>query len=250
MSRADTSWGESARSRRRSVLPLKDNVPTRRAPIVTIALIATNIAVWLVYEDAGGPGLQASVDESAYHPCEVTDSCRQVGSDWLVTAFTSVFMHGSWSHLLGNMLFLWIFGNNVEDTLGRVRYVVFYVLGGLTATALQTFVTLGYGSDAEAAIPNLGASGAIAAVLGAYIVFHPGGSVLTWIAPIFFVAIPALVYLGLWFVFQLIEGGYSFTHPAEGGGVAYFAHIGGFVFGVLAVKVFQPANRRPVRAYD
>ena len=231
------------------MLPLKDNVPTRRAPVLTVALIVANVAVWLLYEDAGGAGIEAAVNESAYHPCEVEDSCRQVGEDWHVTALTSMFMHGSWAHLLGNMLFLWIFGNNVEDTLGRARFILFYVLGGLAATALQTFVTLGYGSGAEAAIPNLGASGAIAAVLGAYILLHPGGSVLTWIAPIFFVPIPALVYLGLWFAFQLVEGGYAFTHPQEGGGVAYFAHIGGFVFGLLAVKLFQPSGRRPVRGY-
>ena len=231
------------------MLPLKDNVPTRRAPILTVALIVANVAVWVLYQDAGGAGLQAAVNESAYHPCEVEDSCRQVGEDWHVTAFTSMFMHGSWAHLLGNMLFLWIFGNNVEDELGRVRFIFFYVLGGLAATGLQTFVTLGYGSAAEAAIPNLGASGAIAAVLGAYILLHPGGRVLTWIAPIFFIPIPALVYLGLWFGFQLVEGGYAFTHPQEGGGVAYFAHIGGFVFGVLAVKVFQPSGRQPVRGY-
>ncbi len=231
------------------MLPLKDNVPTRRAPILTVALIVANVAVWLLYENAGGAGIEAAVNESAYHPCEVEDSCRQIGRDWEVTAFTSMFMHGSWAHLLGNMLFLWIFGNNVEDTLGRIRFILFYVLGGLAATALQTFVTLGYGSPAEAAIPNLGASGAIAAVLGAYILLHPGGSVLTWIAPIFFVPIPALIYLGLWFLFQLIEGGYAFTHPQEGGGVAYFAHIGGFLFGLLAVKLFQPDDGHPVRGY-
>ena len=231
------------------MLPLRDNVPTRRTPVLTSALILANVAVWIFYENAGGSGLEAAVNESAYHPCEVEDSCRQIGEDWHVTAFTSMFMHGSWAHLLGNMLFLWIFGNNVEDALGRIRFIVFYLVGGLAATALQTFVTLEFGSARDAAIPNLGASGAIAAVLGAYILLHPGGSVLTWIAPIFFVPIPALVYLGLWFVFQLFEGGFAFTHPVQGGGVAYFAHIGGFVFGLLAVKPFQPAGSRPVRGY-
>jgi membrane associated rhomboid family serine protease len=230
------------------VLPLKDNIPTRRFPILTVGLIAANVLVWLVYEDAGqGVGFIASVDEAAYHPCEVEDSCRQVGEDWPLTVFTSMFMHGSWAHLLGNMLFLWIFGNNVEDTLGRVRFLLFYVLGGVAATALQTFVTLQYGSAADAEIPNLGASGAIAAVLGAYILYHPGGTVLTWIAPIFFVPIPALIYLGLWFLFQLVEGGYSFTHPEAGGGVAYFAHIGGFLFGFLAAKLFATGRPTPLR---
>ncbi|MDQ3890762.1 MAG: rhomboid family intramembrane serine protease [Actinomycetota bacterium] len=229
------------------MLPLKDNVPTRRLPILTIALIAANLAVWILYENAGGRGFHASVNELAYHPCEVDNTCRQIGEDWPVTIFTSMFMHGSWAHVLGNMLFLWIFGNNVEDTLGRLRFLLFYVLGGVAATALQTFVTLEYGSVRDAAVPNLGASGAIAGVLGAYLVLHPGGMVLTWIAPIFFVPIPALVYLGLWFVFQLVEGGYSFTHPEQGGGVAYFAHVGGFLFGLVTVKLFQPEARRPLR---
>ena len=230
------------------MLPLKDNVPTRHFPILTVGLIAANVLVWILYQDAGqGRGFIASVNEAAYHPCEIEDSCRQVGEDWPVTIFTSMFMHGSWMHLLGNMLFLWIFGNNVEDTLGRVRFVLFYVLGGLAATALQTIVTLQFGSPDDASIPNLGASGAIAAVLGAYLVLHPGGTVLTWIAPIFFVPIPALLYLGLWFVFQLIEGGAEFLYPSEGGGVAFFAHIGGFVFGFLAIKFFSAGRPRPLR---
>jgi membrane associated rhomboid family serine protease len=230
------------------VLPIKDNVPTRRAPVLTVALIVANVAVWVLYQEAGTePGLTQSVNELAYHPCEVEDSCRRIGEDWPLTSLTSIFMHGSWAHLLGNMLFLWIFGNNVEDTLGRVRFAVFYLLGGLAATATQTVVTLQYGTPEEATIPNVGASGAIAAVLGAYILLHPGGTVLTWIAPIFFVPIPALIYLGLWFVFQLVEGGYAFTHPSEGGGVAYFAHIGGFVFGFLTVKLFRAGRTQRLR---
>ncbi len=230
------------------MLPLKDNVPTRVFPVLTVALIVANVLVWLLYEDAGeGRGFVASVTEGAYQPCEVEGSCEQIGYGWPVNVFTSMFMHADWMHLIGNMLFLWIFGNNVEDTLGRVRFVAFYLLGGVVATALQTFVTLGYGSEQEAEVPNLGASGAIAAVLGAYIVLHPGGSVLTWIAPIFIFPIPAVLYLGLWFVFQLVEGGYSFTHPEQGGGVAYFAHIGGFAFGFLAIKVFSAGRPRPLR---
>ncbi len=227
------------------MLPIKDDVPTRTTPVLTVALILANVLMWILYQDAGAePGLTASVNELAYHPCEVERSCDVKGEDWHVTAFTSMFMHGSWAHLLGNMLFLWIFGNNVEDELGKVRFVLFYVLGGLAAAAAQTVVTLGWGSPTEAAIPNVGASGAIAAILGAYILLHPGGRVLTWIAPIFFIPIPAIIYLGLWFLFQLLEGGYAFTHPQEGGGVAYFAHIGGFVFGFLAIKLFAVGRRR------
>jgi rhomboid family protein len=230
------------------VLPLKDNIPTRRTPVLTIGLIVANVLMWVLYQDVGTePGLTQSVNELAYHPCEVENSCPQVGEDWPLTAITSMFMHGSWAHLLGNMLFLWIFGNNVEDTLGPVRYLVFYFLGGLAATAAQTFVTLQFGTPEDATIPNVGASGAIAAILGAYIVLHPTGMVLTWIAPIFFIPIPAMIYLGIWFVFQLIEGGYAFLQPTEGGGIAYFAHIGGFVFGLLTIKVFSRERARPVR---
>ena len=148
------------------MLPLRDNVPTRSFPIVTVALIVANVLVWVLYQL---PDLQGSVTELAYQPCEVVNTCPTVGQDWQVTALTSMFMHGSWAHLLGNMLFLWIFGNNVEDALGRVRYLLFYLAGGLAATAVQTFVTLAFASDADAAIPNLGASGAISAVLGAYL---------------------------------------------------------------------------------
>ena len=233
------------------MLPLKDNVPTRHFPMLSVGLIVANVAVWLLYQDAGaGAGFEASIEELAYQPCEVVDECArgaEVGEDWQVTAFSSMFMHGSWDHLLGNMLFLWIFGNNVEDTLGRARFLVFYLLAGLTATALQTFVTLEYASAGEAAIPNLGASGAISGLLGAYILLYPGGKVLTWIMPIFFFELPAFLYLGFWFLFQLWDGGLSVAHPQAGGGVAYFAHIGGFLFGLLLVKPFSTGRPRKLQ---
>src|SRR5918996_730190 len=200
------SWRSS--SPEADVLPLKDNVPTRHFPILTVGLIAANVAVFLLYQDAGeGRGFVSSVNELAYQPCELEGSCRQIGENWYLNVFTSMFMHGSWGHLLGNMLFLWIFGNNVEDTLGRFRFIAFYVLGGLAATAAQTVVTLGWGTQQDAQIPNLGASGAIAAVLGAYF----------------------------------------FVHPEAGGGVAYFAHLGGIAFGLLTVKLFSAGRPRPLR---
>jgi membrane associated rhomboid family serine protease len=222
------------------VLPLRDNVPTRSFPIVTVALIAANVLVWVLYQL---PDLQGSVNELAYHPCEVEGSCPTVGQAWPLTALTSMFMHGSWLHLLGNMLFLWIFGNNVEDALGRARYLLFYLVGGFVATAVQTFVTLAYASDAEAAIPNVGASGAVSAVLGAYLLLLPHAKVLTII---FFILreVPAVLFLGIWFAFQLLDGGASVAHPEAGGGVAFFAHIGGFVFGFLVVKLAQ--QHRPL----
>ena len=227
------------------MLPLKDNIPTARRPVVTYALILTNLAVWIVYEHAGAqPGFGQSLGSSGYFPCDVGGSCSPPGHPWFVTAITSMFLHAGWAHLLGNMLFLWIFGNNVEDRLGRVRFLLLYLAGGLAATAAQTFVTLQWGSTTDAEIPNVGASGAIAAVLGAYILLYPGAIVLTWIAPIFLIPIPAVVYLGIWFALQLFLGSSSFTSPESGGGVAYFAHIGGFVFGLAACRyVLLP--RRP-----
>jgi membrane associated rhomboid family serine protease len=222
------------------VLPLRDNVPTRSFPLVTVALIAANVLVWVLYQL---PNLEGSIVELAYQPCEVVNTCPTVGEDWPVTAFTSMFMHGGWAHLLGNMLFLWIFGNNVEDALGKVRFLLFYLAGGLFATATQTVVTLAFGNDLQAAIPNVGASGAVSAVLGAYLVLLPRAMVLT---VVFFVLreIPAVVFLGIWFLFQLIDGSASLAAPQAGGGVAFFAHIGGFVFGMLAAKPLQ--RRQPL----
>ena len=158
-------------------------------------------------------------------------SCAQIDKGWPLTAFTSMFMHGSWLHLGGNMLFLWIFGNNVEDVMGRLRYLVFYILGGFAATALQTFVTLNWGRPGDALVPNLGASGAISAVLGAYLILFPQARVLTLVF-YFFIEVPAYFFLGFWIIFQLWQGGFSVIQAEGGGGVAFFAHIGGFAFGV------------------
>jgi membrane associated rhomboid family serine protease len=155
---------------------------------------------------------------------------------------TSMFMHGGWIHIAGNMLFLWIFGNNVEDSMGRVRFVVFYLTAGLAATALQTFVTFELGTAEDSFIPNVGASGAIAGVLGAYFLTFPHARVLTIVTLGFFFIpfqIPALFFLGFWFLFQLWQGGFDLFAPSGGGGVAFFAHIGGFAFGLVAVWVFR-----------
>jgi membrane associated rhomboid family serine protease len=230
------------------VLPLKDNVPTRQFPVLTVALIAANFAVWILWEKAGGqPSFNNSLIDGAYWPCEVEDSCRAHGWAWPVNVFTSMFMHASWEHILGNMLFLWIFGNNVEDALGRVRFLVFYLAGGIAATVIQSFVTLAYGTARDADVPNLGASGAIAAVLGAYFLLIPRARVLTFVLPFFFFEIPAVIFLGLWFLFQLVAGGYAFVQPESGGGVAFFAHLGGFGFGVATVKAFTAGRPRPLR---
>jgi len=223
------------------VLPLRDNVPTRSRPLVTYALVVANVLVWVLYQL---PDLQGSVDELAYHPCELESSCVQIGQDWPLTAVTSMFMHGDWLHLLGNMLFLWIFGNNVEDVMGHVRYLLFYLLAGLAATGLQTAITLASSSEATAEIPNLGASGAISGVLGAYFLILPRARILTVIV---FVLreIPAWVFLGIYFALQLYDANFQLRHPPEGGGVAVFAHVGGFLFGLLTVYLFR--KRRPLR---
>jgi membrane associated rhomboid family serine protease len=226
------------------VLPLKDNVPTRSFPLVTLLLIAANAAVWIFYQL---PQQDLGV-EYAYQPCELTGSCppgAAIGEDWPVTSVTSMFMHGDWLHIAGNMLFLWIFGNNVEDALGKVRFLVFYLLAGFAATGLQTAVTLGTAEGVDTAIPNLGASGAVSGVLGAYLLLLPTASVLT-IVFYFLVEVPAFLFLGFWFLFQLWLGGVSLTVPQQGGGVAFFAHIGGFAFGMLTVYLFA-AGRRPLR---
>jgi membrane associated rhomboid family serine protease len=232
------------------VIPLRDNVPTRSFPIVTVGLIVANVLVW--FWEVGGTPFERDVYDYGYYPCAVEGPClgEAVGHEpvW-VMAFSSMFMHGSWIHIIGNMLFLWIFGNNVEDALGKVKFLVFYLVAGLAATAAQTFVTLQYASAEDASIPNIGASGAVAGVLGAYLLLLPGARVLTAIILgfIFFLReIPAVFFLGIWFLFQLIEGGFSITHPQSGGGVAFFAHIGGFVFGMAAVYLFA-GRRRPLR---
>ena len=219
------------------MFPIKDNVPTRSFPVVTVALIAINFAVWILYQV---PNLDRSVVEYAYQPCEVVSSCppgTAVGHDWDITWLTSMFMHGSWLHIIGNMLFLWIFGNNVEDAMGRLRFLAFYLLAGIAATALQTTVTLWMGTTDAAAVPNLGASGAVSGVLGAYLVLLPNASVLTLVF-YFLMEVPAALFLGFWFLFQLWEGGFSLLEPQAGGGVAFFAHIGGFAFGAATVRLW------------
>jgi membrane associated rhomboid family serine protease len=222
------------------MIPLSDGIPARRFPIVIVALILANFAVWIFYEL---PDLQGAVLHASFYPCTVDGSCHGPES-WGVSWITSMFMHGSWSHILGNMLFLAIFGKNVEDAFGRLRYLAFYFAGGFVATMTQTAMTLLAGTAAEAHVPQLGASGAIAAVLGAYYVLYPNSQVLTLVV-VFLVRIPAWFFLGGWFLFQLIEGNFGlFSASADGGGTAFFAHIGGFVFGVAVARLLAGAVAR------
>jgi membrane associated rhomboid family serine protease len=221
------------------MLPLSDGLRPRRFPIVNVSLIVANFAVWFLYEL---PHLHSSVYHASFYPCAVDNACR-APQPWGVSWFTAMFMHGSWDHILGNMLFLAIFGKNVEDAFGHVRYLAFYVAGGFVATMTQTAVTLLAGTASAARVPNLGASGAIAAVLGAFIVLYPTARIRSLLL-VFIVQIPAWVYLGGWFVYQLLEGNAGLTSSAaNGGGVAFFAHIGGFVFGALVTAALLNAGR-------
>ncbi len=155
------------------MLPLSDGLAARRFPVVNVAIIAANFAVWLLYEL---PNLRSAVFHASFYPCTVDHACRGPES-WGVSWITAMFLHGSWGHILGNMLFLAVFGKNVEDAFGHLRYLAFYFAGGFVATMTQTLMTLAFGSAAEGRIPNLGASGAIAAVLGAFFVLYPSSTI-------------------------------------------------------------------------
>lgn len=221
------------------MLPLKDNVPTRAFPAVTVGLIAANVVVWLWEWQTG---VEKEVLHYGYYPCSVEGPCVAPASTvhylpWFAGVFTSMFMHASWIHIGGNMLFLWIFGNNVEEAMGRLRYLAFYLLAGVVAVYSQAAI------DPSGTLPSIGASGAIAGVLGAYAVLLPRARVLTVVFLIFFftlIEIPAYVMLGLWFVLQFIPavGQVAVPDVAGNGGVAYFAHVGGFMFGLALVKLF------------
>ena len=237
------------------MIPLKDDIPTRRTPVLTLVIIAICVAVYFLFEhglwDLGTTGNERVLEFGAI-PYEITNPGKECGevegqlacereagalpdqAPWYLTLFTSMFMHGSLLHLAGNMLFLWVFGNNVEDSMSRWRFAIFYLLGGLAALGLQVV------TDPDSAVPTVGASGAIAAVLGAYALLYPRARVVTLIFIIIIftiIQLPALLVLGLWFLLQLLP---AFSDPVGGGegGIAYFAHIGGFVFGLLLIKLF------------
>jgi membrane associated rhomboid family serine protease len=251
------------------MFPVKDNIPLARFPIVTVALVAINVVVYLLEIRHGGSFFGGPTDSVAVRygaiPYELTHPGSHCGlvtlqtptgaastvacqgqpgvtgtppaqpATW-ETAFTSMFLHGSFLHIFGNMLFLAIFGPTVEDVMGRVRFPVFYLLGGLVALGTQVLV------DPNSTTPTLGASGAIAAVLGGYIVLYPRARILSLVLIIFFftiVEVPALVLLGFWFVLQLVLGAAGLASPVGSGeGVAYFAHIGGFAYGLLLIRPF------------
>jgi len=228
------------------MLPLSDGLRARNFPIVNLSLIVANFAVWIFYEL---PHLNSAVFHASFYPCAVDNSCH-APEPWGVSWVTAMFLHGSWSHILGNMLFLAVFGKNVEDAFGHLRYLAFYFAGGFVAMMTQTLMTLVFGTAAEALVPNLGASGAIAAVLGAYFVLYPNSNVFGLFV-IFPLRVSAWFFLGFWFLYQLIEANFGlFSATADGGGVAFFAHVGGFIFGVIVTVALMNVGRLRPQNYD
>lgn len=220
------------------MIPLKDENPSQTTPVVNITLIAINVLIFL-YELSLGRHLNLFIRAFGLVPYEVTHFVdlppQTPGGPWF-TLFTSMFLHGGWMHLIGNMLFLWVFGDNVEDAMGHFRYLVFYLLSGIAAALVHIL------TSPSSMIPTVGASGAISGVLGAYFVLYPRARILTLI-PLFFwweiTVLPAFVFLGFWFIFQLFQGVLTLPMAGKVGGVAWWAHIGGFVAGMVLVKFFR-----------
>jgi membrane associated rhomboid family serine protease len=241
------------------MIPLKDDVPSHSLPFVTVALIGLNVLAFL-YQlslglDARGPGAgaaEAFVFEFGVIPCRLTQACPgalvRVADDFphpWVTIVTSMFLHGGMLHIGGNMLYLWIFGDNVEDTLGHGRFLLFYLVSGVAAALGQTLVS------PTSSVPMIGASGAVSGVLGAYLLLFPHATILTLVTFGFFIKflhVPALIVLGFWIVLQLINGYITVSAQSmgrgESGGVAWFAHIGGFLAGMLLLFLLRPRQNR------
>jgi len=208
------------------MIPLRDVIPSRTVPFVTVTIILLNAAAWVL--------------ELSMSPRELNQFVIQYGVVPAVfrplNLFTSMFLHGGWSHVIGNMWFLWIFGDNVEDSFGHGRFLLFYLICGMTAALGQIVM------DPTSSLPTIGASGAIAGVMGAYFVLYPRSRVLTLIPPFVFnvIELPAIVLLGFWFLMQLVNAGaVAVTASTQGGGVAFAAHVAGFVVGMVGVLVFR-----------
>jgi len=223
------------------MIPLRDSVPARSWPVVTWVLIGVNVWVFL-YELLLGPGLEAFVRTWGFVPARYFLVAEIDPSDWAsryLPLLTSMFLHGGWAHLLGNMVYLWIFGDNVEDRLGHVRYLAFYLVTGAGAGLAHAYL------HPDSVIPTVGASGAISGVLGGYLVMFPYARVLT-LVPIFFffdvVQLPAVIYLGFWFLMQLVSGTLALVAAGEAGGVAWWAHAGGFLVGMALVWPLRRGN--------
>ena len=224
------------------MIPLKDDIPSSRLPVVTIALVAINCLVYLYLKSLGGEGYESALFRMGTIPYEITHGVElnpEGAFPIPLTLFTAMFLHGGFLHLAGNMLYLWIFGDNIEDRLGHVKFFLFYILSGVAASLL--FVL----TSPQSQIPMVGASGAIAGVLGAYMITYPKARILTLVFFGFFIRvtpIPALFLLGFWFLFQLL-----YALPAIGttaSGIAFFAHVGGFLAGIILFKIFTLFSKR------
>jgi rhomboid family protein len=229
------------------VIPLRDANPTRRTPVVTLGLIVACFVVFaweLGLQATSEASLNSFVTEWGVVPAELLDAwgSGQFVSQETATLVTSQFLHGGWLHLIGNMLYLWIFGNNIEDRLGPIAFLLFYLAGGVIAGLTQVAV------DPSSSVPLIGASGAIAATLGAYFVLFPGARITTLVFLGFFyqlINVPAIVVLGFWFVLQLLDGVGQIGRETGAGGVAFFAHIGGFVAGAAVGWLLRVNDRNP-----
>ncbi len=219
------------------MIPIRDGIPTRETPVVNYLLIAANVLVFLWMFLMPESALETMVNKYAMVPAHFADGVTLAD---VMTIFTSMFMHAGLAHIGGNMIYLWIFGDNVEDRLGHFRYLMFYLVGGVAASLIH--LATNWGSE----LPTVGASGAIAAVLGAYLVLFPASQIETWVPLGRFyhlTVLPAVVVLGLWFVLQLFEG-VAALGGADVGGVAFWAHVGGFVAGMVMVKLMPTEARR------
>jgi hypothetical protein len=225
------------------MLPIRDDQPRYSTPFVTWFLIALNLLIFLFEAALDGPSLNILIQQFGVVPTHVAaflaGSPKYPLPVVILPFFTSMFLHGSWMHVIGNMWFLFIFGDNVEDYLGHFKYLTFYILTGLIAMTTQVFINL------HTSVPTLGASGAIAGVLGAYFILYPRARVLTWFF-VFVIWVPAWIILGYWFALQFLSGtATALAMPGPNmGGVAFWAHVGGFVSGALLVKVFGERNLR------
>ena len=229
------------------MFPLKDNIKAVTFPFINYFLIIVNFLFFFFDFSLGSNGLNIYITKNAFNPYFFTIGLKQglTFADLLKPVFLSMFLHGGWLHILGNMWFLYIFGDNVEDKMGHLPYLVFYFLSGLAAATIQ------YISNPFMNIPMIGASGAIAGVLGAYLIFYPRAKVLTLLIIIIFIDIvylPAALYIILWFLMQVFLGSFSYIYP-HSGGIAWWAHIGGFIWGVVFAIIITPFSRKIDKYY-
>ena len=229
------------------MIPISDAVRSRTFPFVNIALIVASVAVFIYELTLSTADINVFIVDHGIIPLQLVDWVQSPsGLEEPGTVFTSMFLHGGWLHLLGNMLFLWVFGDNVEDSLGHLRYLLFYLLAGVGAVALQVYI------DQDGTIPMVGASGAIAGVLGAYLILYPRATVAVLIPWLWFFGafpVPAVFLIGVWFLLQLLNGVAAIaTATGVDTGIAFWAHVGGFLTGLALVFVFRRGRRRRLSA--